>query len=232
MGKIALIESQPLLRLGLRQILQKLDGAGEPLELDSSCMDAIGLGTGDVDFLIYGIPVDMEEEYPPLADVCRRLTPKRILLLMDSPPLPSSVQRLPVYGAIKKTVSIEILEAAIRLVMAGGQCFPGMPIQPPAHQPAIAPGRIAVSRAMAADAEAMAKSAQMLHLTPRQYEVLVLLARGHPIKLISRMLNISVATAKTHACTLYQRLHVRNKGEAVYAALQRGVALEWRDAQD
>ncbi len=69
--------------------------------------------------------------------------------------------------------------------------------------------------------------AEMLQITPRQYEVLVLLARGHPIKTVSRMLNISVATVKSHACTLYQRLKVRNKGEAVYAALQRGASLEW-----
>ncbi|MOA42522.1 hypothetical protein D3C78_1645760 [compost metagenome] len=59
--------------------------------------------------------------------------------------------------------------------------------------------------------------------------MLVLLARGYPIKTVSRMLNISVATAKTHACTLYQRLHVKNKGEAVYAALQRGATLEWHE---
>ncbi|SUV88334.1 transposase [Bordetella pertussis] len=53
--------------------------------------------------------------------------------------------------------------------------------------------------------------AQLLQITPRQYEVLVLLARGYPIKTVSRMLNISVATAKTHACTLYQRLHVKTR---------------------
>ena len=28
---------------------------------------------------------------------------------------------------------------------------------------------------------------------------------------------------------LYQRLHVKNKGEAVYAALQRGATLEWHE---
>lgn len=69
--------------------------------------------------------------------------------------------------------------------------------------------------------------AEMLQITPRQYEVLVLLARGYPIKTVSRMLNISVATVKSHACTLYARLKVRNKGEAVYAALQRGATFEW-----
>ncbi len=78
-----------------------------------------------------------------------------------------------------------------------------------------------------AEAEPSYDEAEMLKITPRQYEVLVLLARGYPIKTVSRMLNISVATVKSHACTLYQRLKVRNKGEAVYAALQRGATLEW-----
>ncbi|KAI3591383.1 Two-component transcriptional response regulator, LuxR family, but with unusual receiver domain [Cupriavidus sp. U2] len=78
-----------------------------------------------------------------------------------------------------------------------------------------------------AEEEPSYDEAEMLKITPRQYEVLVLLARGYPIKTVSRMLNISVATVKSHACTLYQRLKVRNKGEAVYAALQRGATLEW-----
>ncbi|WP_454056341.1 response regulator transcription factor [Cupriavidus sp. Marseille-Q8015] len=91
--------------------------------------------------------------------------------------------------------------------------------------------RGAVSQAMlplsGADDEPSYDEAEMLKITPRQYEVLVLLARGYPIKTVSRMLNISVATVKSHACTLYQRLKVRNKGEAVYAALQRGATLDW-----
>ncbi|MGT2428959.1 LuxR C-terminal-related transcriptional regulator [Cupriavidus basilensis] len=43
------------------------------------------------------------------------------------------------------------------------------------------------------------EEAQILGLTPRQYEVLVLLARGHPLKVISRELNISVPTVKPRA---------------------------------
>jgi DNA-binding NarL/FixJ family response regulator len=76
--------------------------------------------------------------------------------------------------------------------------------------------------------ETPSTGSHLLKITERQYEVLVLLARGYPIKTVSRLLNISVATAKTHACTLYQRLHVRNKGEAVYVALQRGAKLSWQ----
>ena len=39
-----------------------------------------------------------------------------------------------VYGCLMKTASVEILEAAIRLVMAGGQCFPSeQALQAPAQ---------------------------------------------------------------------------------------------------
>ncbi|WP_354686953.1 LuxR C-terminal-related transcriptional regulator [Cupriavidus necator] len=98
---------------------------------------------------------------------------------------------------------------------------PGQPLSAPA---ASAP---AASVPPPVEEEPSYDEAEMLKITPRQYEVLVLLARGYPIKTVSRMLNISVATVKSHACTLYQRLKVRNKGEAVYAALQRGATLEW-----
>lgn len=67
----------------------------------------------------------------------------------------------------------------------------------------------------------------MLGLTPRQYEVLVLLSRGYPMKTVGRYLNISVATAKAHTETLYQRLDVHNRNAAVYAAVSRGAKLGW-----
>ncbi|MBC2769540.1 response regulator transcription factor [Pusillimonas sp. 7-48] len=56
---------------------------------------------------------------------------------------------------------------------------------------------------------------------------LVLLARGYPMKTVGRCLNISVATAKAHTETLYQRLDVHNRNAAVYAAVSRGAKLGW-----
>jgi DNA-binding NarL/FixJ family response regulator len=77
--------------------------------------------------------------------------------------------------------------------------------------------------------ELIAREATLLRLTPRQYEVLVLLAKGYPLKKISRELDISVATAKTHAEALYQRLSVNSRNAAVYAAVSRGATLGWPD---
>ncbi|WP_299451771.1 response regulator transcription factor [uncultured Pigmentiphaga sp.] len=240
MGKIVLMESHPLLRLGLWQIVKKL---GEPWEIVELDYDALAKGESPaigVDLLIYGVSSGAGSDRQYLTEIHKTLQPKRILLLADALPLPpsfSNLSGLPVSGCVMKTVSVEILEAAIRLVIAGGQCFPGKQLQAPDSyfRPAAdqAGGVLSSNGLKPAGSNgkpneiSIAEGAQLLQLTPRQYEVLVLLARGHPIKTISRMLNISVATTKTHACTLYQRLHVRNKGEAVYTALKRGATLEW-----
>ncbi|MGB6154990.1 MAG: LuxR C-terminal-related transcriptional regulator [Castellaniella sp.] len=78
-------------------------------------------------------------------------------------------------------------------------------------------------------AETMDREANLLRLTPRQYQVLALLAKGYPLKTISKQLNISVATAKTHTEALYQRLSVNSRNAAVYAAISRGATLGWHD---
>ncbi|MHA3903964.1 response regulator transcription factor [Castellaniella sp. WN] len=98
-------------------------------------------------------------------------------------------------------------------------CLPGAAPAPAAPQAGIQ----TITR------ELIVREAVLLHLTHRQYEVLVLLAKGYPLKKISRELNISVATAKTHAEALYQRLAVNSRNAAVYAAVSRGATLGWHD---
>lgn len=66
------------------------------------------------------------------------------------------------------------------------------------------------------------REVRLLKLTPRQYDVLALLARGYPIKKISRILGISVSTSKTHVSGIYQRLGVNNRNAAVFSAVFRG----------
>lgn len=58
--------------------------------------------------------------------------------------------------------------------------------------------------------------------TPRQREILLLLAEGLSNKLISRQLNISEDTIKTHLKTLFQLLDVHNRTACVNSARERG----------
>lgn len=60
-------------------------------------------------------------------------------------------------------------------------------------------------------------------LTPRQREVLQLIAEGHSTKEIAEKLNISVKTAKTHRSELMRRLDLHDVAAVVRYAVQIGL---------
>lgn len=60
-------------------------------------------------------------------------------------------------------------------------------------------------------------------LTPRQREVLCLIAKGHNTKAIAGRLNISVKTAETHRAQLMERLGIHDVPGLVRYAVRRGL---------
>jgi DNA-binding NarL/FixJ family response regulator len=60
-------------------------------------------------------------------------------------------------------------------------------------------------------------------LTPRELDVLQLLAKGRANKEIADVLNISEYTVKGYLKNILGKLHVADRTEAVTAALQRGI---------
>jgi DNA-binding CsgD family transcriptional regulator len=57
-----------------------------------------------------------------------------------------------------------------------------------------------------------------LGLTPRECEILQLLASGKSTKEIARQLEISPNTAKTHLAKVYQKLEVQRRTQAIHKA--------------
>lgn len=155
--------------------------------------------------------------------------PTAIILMSDQPYMPHLSGALPreVCGYLPKQSRPEVFQESIRLVLAGGACFPLRPQMSVQSTPLLGGGAAAVKGALHRAAANASTEWEMLGLTPRQYEVLVLLARGHPLKTVSRHLNISLATAKSHTESVYQRLDVGNRNAAVYAAVSRGAKLGW-----
>lgn len=82
--------------------------------------------------------------------------------------------------------------------------------------------REAVSRVLLGETLPPPQPLQIAELTPRQQEILPLLADGLPNKLISRRLGLSEDTVKTHLKALYQELDVHSRTACVSAARQRG----------
>lgn len=65
---------------------------------------------------------------------------------------------------------------------------------------------------------------QLDRLTPREHEVLVLIGRGFPNKLIARELDVSEKTVKTHVGHVLAKLGVSDRTQAAVFAVRSGLA--------
>ncbi len=101
---------------------------------------------------------------------------------------------LGVAGFIPKSDTTQVILQAVKLVLAGGTYVP--------------------PRLLAAEVP----SGPAASLTPRQADVLRLLALGKPNKVIARELDISEATVKVHLLAVFRALGARNRTEAVVIA--------------
>ena len=61
------------------------------------------------------------------------------------------------------------------------------------------------------------------HLSPRETEVLKLLAEGLGVTAIARNLFVSESTAKTHISKIYEKLGAGNRAQAIMAAVRTGL---------
>jgi two-component system, NarL family, nitrate/nitrite response regulator NarL len=112
---------------------------------------------------------------------------------------------LGIQGFIPKTSDGQVFEAAIRLVLAGGQYLPPRLL-------ALAGGR-----------NAAVDFGDLGSLTARQLDVLRLMAEGISNKEIARRLDLSPATVKAHAAAVFGALGVSNRTEAAYRARAAGL---------
>ena len=63
----------------------------------------------------------------------------------------------------------------------------------------------------------------VIHLTPRELEVVAQLAQGYSYAQISTQLEISENTLKTHIKRIYRKLNVHNRTQAILATQKLGI---------
>jgi DNA-binding CsgD family transcriptional regulator len=85
-----------------------------------------------------------------------------------------------------------------------------------------APGEAATIAVVSRDPPTAAEPSS-IELTPRERDVLVLMAEGASNKTIARQLGISVHTAKFHVGSLLDKLDATGRTDAVAHAARRGV---------
>lgn len=111
-------------------------------------------------------------------------------------------------GFIPKTAPRDVVLSALKVVLRGGIYLPPEVLKPCATETASVPA----ARAARVDNDGE------LILSPRQREVLSLMLKGLPNKLIARQLEISENTTKIHVSAVMQALGVSNRTQAVIKA--------------
>ncbi|MFJ3973835.1 LuxR C-terminal-related transcriptional regulator [Streptomyces sp. NPDC090021] len=115
-------------------------------------------------------------------------------------------------GLLPNRCLAESLVSAIRDVAAGGMVIR----MDPAVQ--LLEHLIQRSHALAA-----ARPAQLDVLTPRELDVLALIASGHSNQRIAKELSLSEATVKSHLYHLCQKLNLRDRTQAAILAYETGL---------
>ncbi|WP_420478046.1 response regulator [Brevundimonas sp. FT23028] len=112
-------------------------------------------------------------------------------------------------GYLLKDSSTAVILDGIRATLDGGA-----PISPSAAV-------YLLERLRAPEAEAAPDLSTDERLTPREVELLELFARGQSYKAAGRALGISPLTVGNHVKSIYRKLQVHSRGEAVYEAVRR-----------
>ena len=219
MRTVILIEEHPIQFHGLEQLISDMDGDWQTTGCTAAELkDPAKIAAADL--VLYSIPrFDMGlQTAMPIVRAMR--TDKPTLLMCEDPADITAWEPLPphVRGSIPTASSVALIRAAMKLVISGGQCFPqhrpDLVEHAPAEQTRDELGPVEHERAL-------------LGLTKRQYDVLVHFSRGATIEDVGAAMSISLATARSHAHSLYKAMQVSGKTEAVFAAVALGATLSW-----
>lgn len=204
--RVLLADDHALVRQGVRRMIDAMPGISLVGEAENGA-DAIERASElapDVVLIDVSMPgVDGLEAMRKIH--ANRVSVGVIVLSTTSPDdVVMEAVRAGARGYLLKDVSAEELQAAIRTVAAGGSYF----------APAVA-ARLAgsVHRGGAASER----------LTPRELAVLRRLATGAPNKEIAAALNISENTVESHLRSIYGKLEVRSRTEALRRATEWGI---------
>lgn len=222
--KVLLIDDHPLILAALQSVIQGLGdnvtvsaadsgrAARETLRNDPNYdLVLLDLHLGDADgFDLLG---ELRTKYPALP-----------VVVISASDRTSDVIRaidMGAMGFVPKRATNETLFDALQQVMSGGVYVPPMSMGAD-HQTQLSgsPHIQQVQREASEAAFQTVPSLVQLGLTPRQSDVLNLLLKGQPNKLIARELGLSVETVKDHVAAVLRALGVSSRTQAVIAVSQ------------
>lgn len=122
-------------------------------------------------------------------------------------------------GFLLKNSSAEQLIGAVRTVAAG--------------EALLAPGvtRLVIERYLSAAAPTPSTAPMLEQLTPREIEVMTLMARGLSNREIADQLVLGETTVKTHVARIFTKLGVRDRAQVTIAAYESGLVVAGKEGR-
>ncbi len=207
--RILLVDDHALVRAGIRALITMIDGFEVVGEAGNGAEALALIETVNPDLVLLDITMPGMNGLTALNEIKTRFPNVRVIILTMHEVREYAIQALRggAAGFIPKRAASNELQQAIETVMAGKTYV----------SPELAQDGVSAEQAAAYDQELLNK------LTPRQREILILIAEGKSMKEIGRSLNISVKTVESHRAQLTERLGIHDVAGLVRFAIRLGL---------
>lgn len=210
--RILLADDHPLVRTGLRQVIERQPDLRVVGEVGNGAEAVERAAADDVDLAILDVAMPRLTGLQAAEQLHRRRPELRILILSmhESDQYLLAAARVGAAGYVLKSVADEVVVDACRAAIRGG--------------PFVAPKGL--SAHMREQIERARSSERPLELlTPRELEVVKLVAEGHSSQEIADLLVISPKTVERHRSNIFGKLGARDRVDLTLYAIRRGLVV-------
>jgi len=219
--RIMVADDHALVRGGLVQLVKLVEENVEIIETNDFQQTLEYLKEGKpVDLLLLDLLMPGMNNMDGIKKICKDWPDVPVIVVSASEQIAAirSALAAGAMGYIPKTSSPEVMMSAIKLVLSGGVYVP-----PHVLGASVSNDDSVPEQKYAAESFENSLDQSVAQLTPRQLEVLDLMALGKPNRDIANDLGLNVGTVKMHSSRIFKTLNVQNRTEAVamYAQLKR-----------